>query len=317
MLALLGRPGTELSLHARLLAARLRCEVLSVPNAAAAEVAHGTHLGGRLAEAAAVAGAAGALLPSSLVAPLVMERLKRTLLLPRPEEATKLVLSGFPRTADQLTMLQQSGAAAGVVAAPTVVHLTLERAEAERRLATRRVCASCGEAMYPMPPSEQQRAKVAAASVPGGAAASAAAGAASAVLYTHLVEEASECDAPLPVHAASDASDAVLRRLDAFDQHTLPLLERLRSRGTEVIEVECMLSAEETCEELGHEPMFGHCVLSFFPASAVPCIPPRRHVSSTPPLGIVRWAALQTAVGLEPLDQNERQQQQADGGLGK
>ena len=37
MLALLGRPGTELSLHARLLAARLRCEVLSVPNAAAAE----------------------------------------------------------------------------------------------------------------------------------------------------------------------------------------------------------------------------------------------------------------------------------------
>ena len=32
MLALLGRPGTELSLHTR-----LRCEVLSVPNAAAAE----------------------------------------------------------------------------------------------------------------------------------------------------------------------------------------------------------------------------------------------------------------------------------------
>ena len=45
--AVLGRPGTEAAMVARLLGARLN-EVVSVPSAATAEVEHSTHLGKRL-----------------------------------------------------------------------------------------------------------------------------------------------------------------------------------------------------------------------------------------------------------------------------
>ena len=48
LLAVLGRPGAETALYSRLLSARLRCEVLSVPKAAAMEAAAGTHLGSKL-----------------------------------------------------------------------------------------------------------------------------------------------------------------------------------------------------------------------------------------------------------------------------
>ena len=116
LLAVLGRPGAETALYSRLLSARLRCEVLSVPKAAAMEAAAGTHLGSKLREAAA---AAGSLLPSNLVAPIVSERLRRALLVParRPNQVN-LVLSGFPRTPDQVQMLQMAGASAGVPAVP-------------------------------------------------------------------------------------------------------------------------------------------------------------------------------------------------------
>ena len=265
LLAVLGRPGAETALYSRLLSARLRCEVLSVPKAAAMEAAAGTHLGSKLREAAAAiesGAAAGSLLPSNLVAPIVSERLRRALLVParRPNQVN-LVLSGFPRTPDQVQMLQMAGASAGVPAVPKVIHLVLGRDEAERRLAIRRVCASCGEAMYPMPAKDQQQAKAAAASLPGGAEASAAAGAASANLHTHLVEHASECDHPRPVRAAADTPDLVARRLDAFDQFSLPLLESMRARGAEVVEVPVLESAEETWRSVelavGLEPLDG------------------------------------------------------------
>lgn len=265
LLSVIGRPGAERALYARLLSARLRCEVLSVSKAAAMEAAAGTHLGSKLREAAAAietGGSKQALLPSNLVAPIVSERLQRALLIPnsRPDKVN-LVLSGFPRSADQLQMLQMAGARAGVPATPKVIHLVLGRDEAERRLAIRRVCTSCGEAMYPMPPKEQQKAKAAAASLPGGAEASAKAGAASANLYTHLVERASECDAPRPVRAQADEAEFAALRLDAYDRHTLPLLDALRARGAEVIDVPVLESAEETWTAvelaLGLEPLDG------------------------------------------------------------
>ena len=73
---------------------------------------------------------------------------------------------------------------------------------------------------------------------------------AGATVYAHLVEDASECDQPRPVQAAMDAADAVKRRLDAFDAHTLPLLERLRARGTEIIEVPLAETCEQTWEAI-------------------------------------------------------------------
>ena len=141
LISLIGRPGVEVSLYARLLSARLRAELLAVPPAAAAEVAHGTHLGKQLS--AAAADAVGKPLPSNLVAPLIMPKLQRAAQLQAP-----LVLSGFPRNLDQLTMLQQ----AGVPTLPTVVHLELPRVIAERRLADRHICANCGEPMRRIEP---------------------------------------------------------------------------------------------------------------------------------------------------------------------
>ena len=229
LVGLLGRPGAETPLFGRLLSARLRAELVSIPVAAAAEVRHATHLGKQLLEhTQASASAMGAPLPSRLVAPLVLPKLQRALQADAP-----MVLSGFPRTPDQLAMLQH----AGVMEPPMIVHLTLERGEAERRLAARMVCGNCGEAMVPMPPRE---------GVPSN-------------LMVHMLEEATDCDAPAPTRAAIDEAEAVKRRLDAYDEQTLPLFDKLRARGAVIHEVAVLDSAEDTWDAVavacGLEPL--------------------------------------------------------------
>ena len=66
---------------------------------------------------------------------------------------------------------------------------------------------------------------------------------------------------PRPVRAAADTPDLVARRLDAFDQFSLPLLESMRARGAEVVEVPVLESAEETWRSVelavGLEPLDG------------------------------------------------------------
>ena len=217
--AVLGRPGTEAAMVARLLGARLNAEVVSVPSAATAEVEHSTHLGKRLQDAANSAGPTPLpLLPSSLVAPLVMPRLERyatqTSGAARP---VPLILSNFPRTNDQLTMLQRCA----LPVEPTILHLMMSREDAEARLAARRVCATCGEPMYPL------EAATGASPPPGGGG----------TLHAHLVEDASDCDAPRPARSSLDEPEAARARLDAYDSHTTALVERLRARGSSVLEV--------------------------------------------------------------------------------
>ena len=192
--AVLGRPGTEAGLFARLLANRLRATTVALPPCAAAEIAHRTHLGGELQRHAATA-AEGSLLPSSLVAPLILPRLQRA----AQQGAGTLVLSGFPRTVDQERMLQMAG-----VRVPTVLNMVLDYDEARRRLDDRQVCESCGEPMYPLPPVE---------GAPGG-------------LLSHLVE--GDCESPKPRRLAYDQAP-VDTRLRAFEEFTAPLLERLRA----------------------------------------------------------------------------------------
>lgn len=218
VLTVLGRPGAEALLFSRLLAARVRGSVVSVPAAAAAEMAHSTHLGGELSRAVGMqAGTLGEPLPNSLVWPLIQPRLERAA---RPGESGAIVLHGFPRNLDQLRMLQQAG-----LRAPTVVHLALDRHEAERRVAERRVCAACGGAMYPLPKAE---------------------GASTAVLYAHHAEDATDCDSPDPRQAEADQPAVVHHRLDAYDKYTVPLLERLRgSREVTLHEVDVRVQADE------------------------------------------------------------------------
>lgn len=195
--ALLGRPSTEVATFARLISARLRAaEVISIPAVVAAEVSHRTHLGTQLSSHAAKE-EAGSWLPSALVAPLVQARLQRA-----QQAGGVMVLSGFPRTRDQLQMLQQAG-----VPSPHVLHLARARDDAERHIADRRICAACGEPMYPLPAVD---------GAPAG-------------LHSHFVE--TDCDADTPLRAAIDDAGALQRRLDAYDTHTVPLLERLRVGG--------------------------------------------------------------------------------------
>ncbi len=206
--SVLGRPGTEVHVFARLLAARLRAsQLLSVPQSAAAEVAHRTHLGTQLAPLLS----GGAPLPTPLVASLVADPLRRAV--EQAEAAASgatLVLSGFPRDRDQLRMLQMSG-----VRAPRVLVLDATRDEAEDMLRKRRVCAACGEPMGALPPAK--------GAPPG------------APLFAHLLDDAVECDAPAPVRSDADSGEAARRRLDAFDERTAPLIDALGRGGADAV----------------------------------------------------------------------------------
>lgn len=214
LFSVVGRPGTDVGIFARLLSARLRAaETLSVRVAAAAEVSHGTHLGNQIAQRDAEQ--EGCLLPSAIVAPLVQHRLQRAQI-----SGGTCVLSAFPRTNDQLRMLQHAG-----LGTPQVLHLVLSREDAEHRSAERRVCVSTGEPMYPV---------LAVAGAPGG-------------VYEYLVE--SECDSPMPVRDPADSQPVLARRLDAFDEQTAPLLDQLRSRGA-VQDIPLGETAEDTWEAI-------------------------------------------------------------------
>jgi len=194
--AVLGRPGTEPALFARLLGLQLRAaEVFSVRAAAAAEMEHRTHLGNQIAQLAAP-DLKGQLLPSAIVAPLVQTRLPRASV-----SGGALVLAGFPRTADQLRMLQH----AGFGTPHSVLHLNLTRADAEHRVADRRVCEACGEPMYTPP------------------------GNTTGAIHAHLVD--ADCEAHAPRRDPHDDPSVLRRRLDAYDAHTSPLIEQMRARG--------------------------------------------------------------------------------------
>jgi adenylate kinase family enzyme len=233
--SVLGRPGLETSLLARLLSARLRGQLLSVPDAAAAEVTHGTHAGQQLV-ALAQSNVPGTLLPSPLVHTLVQDPLRRAVETASDGRAKPtLVLSGFPRTTDQVRMLQMAG-----VPPPRVLVLGATREEAERRLAARRVCATCGEPMHELPPAKD---------APAGAP----------PLFAHMVDE-SDCEAPSPVRAAADEPAAAAHRLDQYEAHTAPLLEALRAGGASaVLDVAVADRVEDTWERLeqavGLEPL--------------------------------------------------------------
>ena len=197
LLAVLGRPGTDAPVFARLLSARLRAtETVSVRVAATAELNHRTQLGMQISQRVGPE-LDGNLLPSALVAPLVQARLQRA----QMSDGT-CVFSGFPRTQDQLRMLHHAG-----LETPRILHLVLSRSEAEQRVAGRRICDTSGEPMYPAP------------AIDG----------APSDLYQYLIE--SECDKPSPRQDALDLPPALERRLNAYEEHTVPLLDALRGRG--------------------------------------------------------------------------------------
>ena len=135
----------------------------------------------------------GKLVPDELMGELIAEKLGR------PDAASGFVLDGFPRTIEQVAILDAVLARIGA-AIDRVVALTAPAAEIVRRLSGRRVCPSCG-AVYHLdsrPPSS-----------PG---------------------VCDECGSAL-TQRPDDEEQVIRERLRVFEAQTLPLMEIYRERG--------------------------------------------------------------------------------------
>lgn len=131
LLAVIGPPAAEPTAYARLIANGLRCPCLSVGQMLSTEVEHRTHAGVQL-EAYSAANP-GRLVPLSLVAPLVQQRLQQL-----PAGSGTIALAGFPRSQQQWKALKTMGYS------PELLHLKLSDELQLERLRSRRVCNACG-----------------------------------------------------------------------------------------------------------------------------------------------------------------------------
>jgi adenylate kinase len=136
---------------------------------------------------------AGGLVPDPLVEELVVERLSRA------DARPGFVLDGFPRSVEQVAMLDRILGRLGQ-ALDRVVFLVVEPGEIVRRLAGRRVCPRCGRVYHVdhQPPRS-----------PG---------------------VCDRCGSAL-AQRADDAESVVRERLEVFARQTLPIVEGYRSRG--------------------------------------------------------------------------------------
>jgi adenylate kinase len=128
-LVLMGPPGCGKGTQAARIATRYGIPHISTGDILRAAVREGSALG-RQVEATL---ASGGLVSDDLITELVRDRLAR------PDVDAGFVLDGFPRTVAQAEALDAIPAAAWLV----VVVIAVEDSEIVRRLATRRVCASC------------------------------------------------------------------------------------------------------------------------------------------------------------------------------
>jgi adenylate kinase len=185
----LGPPGVGKGTQAT----RLRQE-LGVPHVSTGDILReavqkGTPLGKRVRSFVE----SGKLVPDDLMGELIAERLAQ------PDAASGFVLDGFPRTVEQVAILD--GVLAKISAGLDRV-LALEAPEAEivRRLAGRRICPKCGGVYHieSRPPAS-----------PG---------------------VCDGCGSAL-VQRPDDEEDVIRERLKIFEAQTLPLLSVYRERG--------------------------------------------------------------------------------------
>ena len=234
VLSLLGAPSAEKHFFAKLLGARLRVPVLATGSLLDTEVAHRTHAGRQIEEARR-GSAAGSLLPSKVVLPVVMQAVQGA----RQSGYDTAILVGAPRSVEQLDMLCAapppcthsrwpspsrhpsaslfSRRNAGVAA--EVVHLALPEARATHRRGKRRVCAGCG---FPLYPPEEGGGQCVKCGCDDGVA------------------------EPLPPSPLDTDAPAVEARCAAWRIAAEPLLQRLRSRGSGLVEVKVLEDAEHT-----------------------------------------------------------------------
>jgi len=210
--AIIGAPSAEKHMVGRLLGARLRTPVLSVRALIGTEVEHRTHMGMRLAEAQCSA-SPGEQLPTKLVGPLILQALRAV----QRSGGSGAVLIGAPRSHEQWTMLRNMGIA------PELVHLVMPDARKAHRQGARQVCAGCAYPLYP--PEDASKASGVALAGCG-------------------------CDDatpnPLPCQSLDTVEGGLRQRNAEWEASTVPMLERLRERGSGLHEVKVLEDLEHT-----------------------------------------------------------------------
>jgi adenylate kinase len=135
----------------------------------------------------------GALVPDELVGDVIAIRLGR------PDAASGFVLDGFPRTVEQVEILDRVLARLGVTL-DAVILLVAPRRQIVSRLSGRRVCPNCLEVYHldHRPPRSRG--------------------------------VCDSCGSAL-VQRVDDTESVILERLEVFDKQTLPAVELYRKRG--------------------------------------------------------------------------------------
>lgn len=153
----------------------------------------------------------GELVPDELMGELIAERLAR------PDAAEGFILDGFPRTVEQVTILERVLDRLGVKL-DRAVALTAIEAEIVRRLTGRRICPTDGTVYH---------------------------------LESHPPKSPGTCDqcGSALVQRADDNEEVIRKRLEVYSSQTLPVMEAYRQRGT-LVEVDASGAPDEVFEKL-------------------------------------------------------------------
>lgn len=188
-LILIGPPGVGKGTQAKFLTERLQVPHVSTGDLLRAAVKDGTPLG-RKAKGFMEA---GQLVPDQLIGDLLGERLSQ------PDAGAGFILDGFPRTVEQVGILDAVLAGRGA-SLDRVLMLVAPEGEIVRRLSGRRTCPSCGAVFH---------------------------------LESQPPKAAGVCDScgSALVQRSDDTEEVIRERLRVYAEQTVPVAEAYRRRG--------------------------------------------------------------------------------------
>jgi adenylate kinase len=186
---LVGPPGVGKGTQASLLKARLRVPHVSTGDILREAVQAGAPLGRKVKGFVE----SGQLVPDDVMGELIAQRIER------PDARAGFVLDGFPRTVEQIGILDGVLARLGV-ALDRVFVLTVAEAEVVRRLTGRRTCPRCGSVFH---------------------------------VESRPPRSAGVCDGcgSALVQRADDTEEVIRERLRVYTRETLPVAEAYARRG--------------------------------------------------------------------------------------